>query len=125
MPLGGTFGDFCDFWVPTGSQKSSILGEKGIFFEVWKFNDPGRGPGGGQGLISGGFWEDLGTILTRFFDHFSNFFYSRIQFLAKNGLPFWYVGTGNCYFGEKIELLSYNSLNIRIHESLPNYKIFI
>ena len=25
MPLGGTVGDFCEFWVPIGGPKGSIL----------------------------------------------------------------------------------------------------
>ena len=61
-PLGGMFGAFDDFWVPIGAPKGTILGRKCIFFEAWKLNDPGRGPGGGQGLIFGGFGEDLEVI---------------------------------------------------------------
>ena len=37
--LGTTFADFCDFWVPMGSQKGSILGPKGILFRVWISDD--------------------------------------------------------------------------------------
>ena len=34
VPLGGTFGDFCDFWVPIGVPKVSILkkNEGGVLF---------------------------------------------------------------------------------------------
>ena len=50
-PLGGTFGDFCDFWVPLGVEKGSILDQKlhlfgGLIFG-WMghalFGDFGRG----------------------------------------------------------------------------------
>ena len=51
MPLGGTFGDFCDFWVPLGVEKGSILDQKlhlfgGLIFgwiSYQLFGDFGRG----------------------------------------------------------------------------------
>ena len=66
-PLGGMFCAFDDFWVSTGVPKGIILGRKCAFFEAWKLNDPGRGPGGGQGLIFGGFGVDLEVISEVFF----------------------------------------------------------
>ena len=50
-----------------GSQRAPFWAKKCIFSEVWKLNDPGRGPGGGQGLIFGGFGEDLEVISGVFF----------------------------------------------------------